>query len=97
MAQAVAAGGLDGVDIDIEGTSPADRAGFVRFVADLVASLRHDGMDRMIVLNCYPQSAGSSTDFFDVAPRALVDQVFIMDYDMDQYAELLRQCPPRQW
>ncbi len=94
MAHAVAAGGLDGVDIDIEGSSPADRTGFVRFVADLVASLRHDGMKGMIVLNCYPQSAGSSTDFFDVARLApLVDQVFIMDYDMDQYANSSANAP----
>ena len=45
-------------------------AGFVSFVVDFVSSLRHDGMHKMVVLNCYPQSAGGSTDFFDVAkPR----------------------------
>ena len=51
-------------------------------------------MKGMIVLNCYPQSAGSSTDFFDVARLApLVDQVFIMDYDMDQYANSSANAP----
>jgi hypothetical protein len=94
MAQAVASGGLDGVDIDIEGASHADRAGFVRFIADFVAALRHDGMDKTVVLNCYPQSAGSSTDFFDVAKLApLVDQVFIMDYAMEQYANSTANAP----
>jgi hypothetical protein len=94
MAQAVASGGLDGVDIDIEGTSHADRAGFVRFIADFVAALRHDGMDKTVVLNCYPESAGSSTDFFDVAKLApLVDQVFIMDYAMEQYANSTANAP----
>ncbi len=70
MADAVTSGGFDGVDIDIEGASHADRAGFVSFVADFVSALRHDGMHKMVVLNCYPQSAGSSTDFFDVAKLA---------------------------
>ena len=94
MAQAVAAGGLDGVDIDIEGTSQADRAGFVRFTADFVTALRHDGMDKTVVLNCYPQSAGNSRDFFDVAKLApLVDQVFIMDYDMEQTANSTANAP----
>jgi hypothetical protein len=94
MAHAVATAGLDGVDIDIEGASRADRPGFVRFVADLVASLRHDSMKGMIVLNCYPQSAGSSTDFFDVARLApLVDRVFIMDYDMEQDANSSANAP----
>lgn len=94
MAHVVAVAGLDGVDVDIEGASPADRSGFVLFVADLVASLRHDGMKGMVVLNCYAQSAGSSTDFFDVARLApLVDRVFIMDYDMEQDANSSANAP----
>ncbi len=94
MAQAVQSGGFDGVDIDIEGSVPADRSGFVRFVAYLVASLRQDGMEKTIVLDCYPQSAGSSTNFFDVARLApLVNQVFVMGYDMEQYANASANAP----
>ena len=87
LSGAVSIGGLDGVDIDIEGTSQGERSGFVSFVADLVHDLRIDGMRRQIVLDCYPQSAGDSTSFFDVARLApLVDQVFVMAYDMEQYS-----------
>ncbi|MGP8064884.1 MAG: glycoside hydrolase family 18 protein, partial [Acidimicrobiales bacterium] len=94
MADAVTSGGFDGVDIDIEGASHADRAGFVSFVADFVSSLRHDGMHKMVVLNCYPQSAGGSTDFFDVAKLApLVNQIFVMDYDMEQDANSSANAP----
>lgn len=94
ISQAVATGGLDGVDIDIEGASRADRPGFVLFATDFVASLRHDGMEKTVVLNCYPESAGSSTDFFDVAKLApIVDQIFIMDYDMEQYANASANAP----
>lgn len=94
MTRAVATGGLDGVDLDIEGSSQADRYGFVIFVTDLVRSLRHDGMRKTIVLDCYPQSAGDSTNFFDVARLApLVDQVFVMDYDMEQYSNSSANAP----
>jgi spore germination protein YaaH len=51
-------------------------------------------MDKTVVLNCYPQSAGNSRDFFDVAKLApLVDQVFIMDYDMEQTANSTANAP----
>jgi len=94
MADAVTSGGFDGVDIDIEGASHGDRAGFVSFVADFVSALRHHGMHKMVVLNCYPQSAGSSTDFFDVAKLApLVSQIFVMDYDMEQDANSSANAP----
>ena len=94
LAGAVASGGLDGVDIDIEGTQQSERAGFVTFVGDLVSRLRADGMRGEIVLDCYPQSAGDSTSFFDVAHLApLVDRVFVMAYDMEQYSRSSATAP----
>src|SRR5271166_1367360 len=39
----LSAGGFDGVDLDLEGESTADRAGFVRFVASFSHSLRSFG------------------------------------------------------
>jgi len=94
IAGSVASGGLDGVDLDIEGSSQADRSGFVSFITDLMGSLRRDGMRKTVVLNCYPQSAGDETNFFDVARLApLVDQVFIMDYDMEQYSNSSANAP----
>lgn len=74
---------LDGVDIDIEGRASAERTGFVTFVTDLSRALRRADPGGQIVLDTYPQSAGSGRDFFDVrrlAPE--VDTVFVMAYDM---------------
>jgi hypothetical protein len=94
LAGAVASGGLDGVDIDIEGTQGSERADFVVFVRDLVHALRAGGMRGEIVLDTYPQSAGDSTNFFDVAKLApYVDRVFIMGYDMEQYANASPTAP----
>ncbi len=94
LAGAVASGGLDGVDIDIEGSTQSGRAGFVVFVRDLVRALRADGMRGEVVLNAYPQSAGDSTNFFNVAKLApYVDRVFIMDYDMEEYANASPTAP----
>jgi len=79
----VTADKLDGVDIDIEGRSQKLRSRFVTFVADLAKALRAADPSGEIVLNTYPQSAGSKTDFFDVKALAgSVDQLFVMGYDM---------------
>jgi hypothetical protein len=75
---------FDGVDLDLEGTNPADRAGFARFV-QLVAAGVH-GMDRSYTLavDVYPQSAGDSTSFYDAASIGRsADDLFIMGYDME--------------
>lgn len=94
LAGAVSSGGLDGVDIDIEGTAQSERPGFVTFVRGLVHALRVDGMSGEIVLDSYPQSAGDSTSFFDVAKLApLVDRIFVMAYDMEQFASASPTAP----
>ncbi|MGB9112179.1 MAG: glycosyl hydrolase family 18 protein [Acidimicrobiales bacterium] len=94
LASVVATGGLDGVDIDIEGTNGSERSGFVVFVRDLVRALRSDGMRGEIVLDTYPQSAGDSSNFFDVAKLApFVDRLFIMGYDMEQFANASPTAP----
>jgi len=80
----VSANHLDGVDLDIEGRSAAERAGFVTFVRDLTTALRRAEPLGEIVLDTYPQSASSALDFFDVARLApRVDALFVMAYDMD--------------
>jgi hypothetical protein len=94
LSGAVRSGGLDGVDVDIEGSGQSGRAGFVTFVRDLVFDLRADGMRGEIVLDTYPQSAGDSSNFFDVAKLApYVDRVFIMGYDMEQFANASPTAP----
>jgi spore germination protein YaaH len=94
LAGVVSNGDLDGVDIDIEGTANSDRSDFVVFVRDLVRSLRFDGMRGEIVLDAYPQSAGDSSNFFNVAKLApYVDRIFVMAYDMEQYANASPTAP----
>jgi spore germination protein YaaH len=94
LAGVVRKGGLDGIDVDIEGTASSERSGFVEFVRDLVHSLRDDGMRGEVVLDTYPQSAGDSSNFFAVAKLApYVDRVFVMGYDMEQFANASPTAP----
>lgn len=76
---------LDGVDIDVEGSGKADRAGFVSFVRSFAGELRSTDPTAVIVLDVYPGSAGDPRSFFDVRGLApLVDTLFVMAYDMYQ-------------
>jgi hypothetical protein len=78
-------GNLDGVDLDLEGNSTADRDGFVRFVAAFSRTLRSLGPSWSIMLDTYPTSALDPLDFFDVKALArYVDELFVMAYDMQQ-------------
>lgn len=75
--------GLDGVDLDIEGRSFAERGAFVTFVSTFSRRFRAMDPKGELVLDTYPQSASASPGFFDVAALGpLVDQLFIMGYDM---------------
>jgi len=83
VATQLRSGGFDGVDLDIEGQSTADRPGFVRFVTSFADRLRGIDPTWSITLNTYPTSAFDPRGFFDVAALAPhVDQLFVMAYDM---------------
>ncbi len=85
VAALLSAGDFDGVDLDLEGNSTADRGGFVRFVASFSAALRSLGPTWSIVLDTYPTSALDPLDFFDVkALMRYVDELFVMAYDMQE-------------
>ena len=81
--QLLGTGSFDGVDLDLEGYSSADRSGFVRFVAAYSRLLRSKDPSWSIMLNTYPTSAFDPVGFFDVkALLPYVDQLFVMAYDM---------------
>ncbi len=83
IAPLLSAGTLDGVDLDIEGDSTADRPGFVKFVAAFARTLRALGPGWTTMLDTYPTSAFDPLGFFDVkALMRYVDQLFVMAYDM---------------
>ncbi len=85
LAAIVAAHDLDGVNIDIEGTRPRDRAGYVRFATELTSALRQADPGGELMLDTYAGSAGSTKDFFDVKRLApLVDALFVEGYDMNE-------------
>ncbi len=76
---------LDGVDVDVEGSGPAERPGFVAFMRAFASHLRANDPGAAIVVDTYPGSAGDPQSFFDVAALApLVDSIFVMAYDMYQ-------------
>ena len=75
---------FDGINIDLEGRSPADREPFVHFIADLSADLHHADPGGEIVLDTFPQSASGPSQFFDIAKLSkYVDRFFVMDYQME--------------
>jgi hypothetical protein len=83
IAALLRAGGFDGVDLDLEGDSTADRAGFVRFVASFSSTLRSLHSTWSVMLNTYPTSAFDPIGFFDVkALMPHVSELFVMAYEM---------------
>lgn len=76
--------GFDGVNLDIEGRETRDREGYVDFVRDFSASMKRVNPQLELVVDTYPQSAASGTDFFDVAKIAkYVNEIFVMAYQME--------------
>jgi hypothetical protein len=76
---------FDGVDLDLEGTNEADRAGFARFVALVSEGVHGMGRGYTVTVDVYPQSAGDSSSFYDAAAIGRsADYLFIMGYDMEQ-------------
>ncbi len=83
LAALVASKGVDGADLDIEGRSAAERSRFVTFVTAFARTFRALDPGGQVMLDAYPQSAASGTDFIDVAKLApVVDTIFVMAYDM---------------
>jgi spore germination protein YaaH len=83
LAPLLSAGAFDGVDLDIEGDSTADRPGFVKFVAVFARALGTLGPNWSTMLDAYPTSAFDPLGFFDVkALMRYVDELFVMAYDM---------------
>jgi Glycosyl hydrolases family 18 len=75
---------FDGVDLDLEGSSTADRAGFVTFVKAFASTLKARDRTWTVMLNTYAQSVENPTGFFDVQALApYVNQLFVMAYDME--------------
>lgn len=82
-AQLLSRYGFDGVDLDLEGKSAADSAGFVRFVAAFHRRLAAIDSSWSVVLDTLPQSAAEPAGFYDVKALAPhVDQLFVMAYGM---------------
>jgi spore germination protein YaaH len=84
LAPLVTSMGLSGVDIDIEGRWRSDRAGFVTFMDDFSKAFRSADPQGVILLDTYPQSAATSSDFFDLKKLTPdVDQFLVMEYAME--------------
>ncbi|HVB04651.1 MAG TPA: glycosyl hydrolase family 18 protein [Acidimicrobiales bacterium] len=89
----VRAHGLDGVNLDVEGSRAGDREGYVAFARALTRALRAADPGGELMLDTYAGSAGNR-DFFDVRRLApLVDSLFVEGYDM-QAAHLAAATAP---
>ncbi len=96
LAALVVSKGADGADLDVEGRSSAERSRFVSFVSAFTRTFRALDPGGQVMLDAYPQSASSSTDFIDVAKLApLVDTIFVMAYDMIDPAAASANSPLR--
>lgn len=95
--QAIAAEGIDGVNVDYEGSDTtcanglSERQQLVSFMHDLRAALP----TQYIAIDTYSGSAEDNLEFFDVTGIApYVDSFFVMAYDMDEanYSEAPLNC-----
>lgn len=85
VAHDVIAGGLDGLNLDIEGRSSQDRRGYAAFVHAVGQRMHNAAPTSELVVDTLPQSGASSSDFFDL--RALgrsANALFVMAYQMEQ-------------
>jgi spore germination protein YaaH len=81
LANAVVAGGWDGVSVDLESLAPRDTAGLTRFVSDLKADLP-GGDSLTICLSATTSHRDYAAMGYDLpALAASVDQVVLMTYD----------------
>ncbi|MGD1011806.1 MAG: glycosyl hydrolase family 18 protein [Acidimicrobiales bacterium] len=75
---------FDGVNLDLEGDSTAERDGFALFVASFSKALRAIDPAWSIMIDTYPTSAFDPLSFFDIkALEPYVNEFFVMGYDMD--------------
>lgn len=83
LAVATRAKNLDGVNLDFEGRSSADREAIAHLINALAASLHVEGNHWQVSVDTYSASAADQNGFFDVKAIApAVDAFFVMAYDM---------------
>ncbi len=76
--------GLNGVNLDIEGSNPAESKVFVSFVTAFVGDIRRTDASAEIVLDSYAASASTSSNFFDLSALApLVNRIFVEAYQLN--------------
>lgn len=84
VAPLVGVGHLDGIDLDVEGTSASERAGYVAFVTAFAHDYRLADPGGALMLDAYAGAASGSPNFYDVAKLArIADAIFVEAYDMD--------------
>lgn len=75
---------FNGIDLDFESQDALARTGFVSFVKALTSRLRALDPSADVMLNVFPQSVYETGGFIDAPALApLVDQLFVMAYDME--------------
>src|SRR5256714_7930569 len=83
---AIAQKGLDGVNVDLEGTStnyPSVQAGFTTFIQELSAAVHKQSASAYVTVDTYSGSASWDGGIFKIGDLApLVDGLFDMAYDM---------------
>ncbi len=76
--------GFNGVSVDIEGQYGKERAGFVSFMRYFKKDLLPKDKSAFLLLDTYANSAADPNNFYNIASLyPLVNDIFIMGYDMD--------------
>jgi hypothetical protein len=77
--------GLDGVNLDLEGTGQGDRAGLDHLVSQVDFILHSANPHYQLTMATYTSSAGDPNGFYDIPGLAQwVNAFFIMAYDVSQ-------------
>ena len=76
--------GLDGVNLDFEGTGSQDQAGLTNLVASVSTALRSADPDWQVTMDTYASSASSNAGFYNIGALApYVDAFFVMSYSLN--------------
>ncbi len=75
---------LDGVNLDLEGEGPADRAGLTALAATVSRAVHAVNPHDQVTMDTYGSSAADPNGFYDIAALAkVVDGFFVMAYDLN--------------
>ncbi len=91
---AIDAKNFDGVNLDLEGTGSADRAGLTALVTTVADTLHFVNPHWQVTMDTYASAAADTSGFYDISALAgVVDAFFVMEYSPNVAAPAQADSP----